>query len=213
MRLAIYTSNKANRMRKAIETGSSEFVHDICLFFSDDPNTQYLQEFLEERNIVYMLVPFGNTGEKEKSRKKFSDIFLAALRKYEIDYVYCNGNHLLSGDILKEYKNKIINFHGALLPTYKGISMLDKMVKENEFLVGTTAMFIDEGCDTGPIIMEAVIPLIAFEKCGYDIVLDTQIVMMHKIYELLKANRIHIINNVVNISDADYNSYSIFPKV
>ena len=61
--------------------------------------------------------------------------------------------------------------------------------------------------------MEAVIPLIAFEKCGYDIVLDTQIVMMHKIYELLKANRIHIINNVVNISDADYNSYSIFPKV
>lgn len=213
MRLAIYTSNKANRMRKAIETGSVEFVHDIRLFFSDDPDTQYLQKFLEEKNIDYLFIPFGNKGEKEERRRKFSDTLLDALRQYEIDYVYCNGNHLLSGNILNEYKYKIINFHGALLPKYKGISMLDKMVQENQFLLGTTAMFIDEGCDTGPIIMESVIPLKAFKKCGYDIVLDTQVDMMHTIYELLKTNRIQIINNVVNISGADYNSYSIFPKV
>ncbi len=60
------------------------------------------------------------------------------------------------------YKNRIINFHGALLPNWGGKRMLDKMIAANVFLLGSTAMFIDEGCGTGPIIMEAVVPLKAF---------------------------------------------------
>lgn len=121
MRLAIYTSNGGNRMRKAIERGNNGFVDDIKLFFSEDAGTEYLKTFLDSKDIIYVLEHFEDKYKnREEERERFSNKFLDLLRMYDIDYVFCNGRHLLSGAILKEYKYKIVNFHGALLPSWGG---------------------------------------------------------------------------------------------
>lgn len=91
--------------------------------------------------------------------------------------------------------------------------MLDKMIKKGEFLLGVTAKFIDEGTDTGPIIMEAVMPSRGVLENGYDAVLDLQIEMIHTVYRLLRDNKIKIDGKTVEIEGADYNCHGMFPKI
>lgn len=192
-------------MRKAIEGGCA-FVKDTVLMITEDEQSEEMQDLLNKANIKYVYLPFQSTFE-------FSESFLLLLKEYKIDYVFCNGRHILKGNILKYYKNKIVNFHGALLPRYKGRMQLDEMLNEKEFLLGTSAIFIDEGVDTGPVIMEAVIPAEAFYKRGYDIVLDTQMELMDQVYILLAENRIKIENGRVIIEGARYEKFGIFPEI
>ena len=221
MRLAIYSSNRGSTMKKTIERGSVEFQNDIKLFFSDDPRTEHLRGFLEERGIAYILSPLRLRGLSniETVRRAYWDRFLTILQEYQIDYVFCNGNHLIQGEILEKYKNKIINFHGALLPSYPGRMATDRMLEKKEFLIGSSAIFVDENMDTGPIIMEAVLPACAIwdeTKSGearYDIAKDAQISMIYKVHQLLKENRIEVEGNRVTIRGADYSAFSVFPQI
>lgn len=73
--------------------------------------------------------------------------------------------------------------------------------------------------DTGPIIMEAVLPACAIwdeTKSGearYDIAMDAQISMIYKVHQLLKENRIEVEGNRVTIRGADYSAFSVFPQI
>lgn len=142
-----------------------------------------------------------------------SDFILEKLVEHGIDYCISFGSHILSGDLLKQYENKLINFHPAILPMFPGVKSIDQAVDHgNVLLVGNTAHFIDSGMDTGPIIMQSVIPLKAFRDTkDYDIVLDLQIEMLNKLLKVLEGNRLHFVNGYPVIEGADYNRNMIFP--
>ena len=77
------------------------------------------------------------------------------------------------GKLLEAYRNKIINFHPSLLPSYPGLNAIDKAIEGNSLLLGNTAHFIDEKVDTGPIIMQSILPISLFNH--YEDVLSLQI--------------------------------------
>jgi len=135
------------------------------------------------------------------------------MKKNEVDYCFSFGNHILKGDILKEYKNKIINFHPSLLPSYPGRNAIDRAIEDNAPILGNTAHFIDEGIDTGPIILQSVISSEAFYKNGYDFILDLQIEMLFQLDKLLEKNCIEIKENKVKIKNANINASFIIPKI
>ena len=60
-----------------------------------------------------------------------------------------------------------------MLPSYRGRKPIDQAVSDNAFIVGSTAHFIDEGTDTGPIIMNVVQNMEGFYEGGYDKILDS----------------------------------------
>ena len=191
--------------------GSIRFV------FSDEPIDRVLCRELDYRCIEYYYTNYEKLGATiEEKRLRLSDRLLKKLEEKKIEYCISFGEHILTGDILKQYKNKIINFHPALLPMYKGINAIDQAVKDdNVMLVGNTAHFIDEGIDTGMIIMQSVIPLKAFfdSDNDYDIILDIQIKMLAQIIELLNTDRVKVINNKVLIEGADYSVAHIYPQI
>jgi phosphoribosylglycinamide formyltransferase-1 len=80
------------------------------------------------------------------------------------------------------------------------LNAIDQALKSSVKLLGNTAHFIDEGIDTGPIIMQTVIARDAFRH--YDDVLDLQTDMLKTIWELLDQNLIDIENNSVRINGA-----------
>ena len=146
----------------------------------------------------------------------FSNCMKKVFDNNKIDYCFSFGSHILSGEILKTYRNRIINFHPSILPMYPGLYAIDQAVKdEKSFLIGNTAHFIDEGIDSGPIIMQSVLPIQAFcdSKGNYDLVLDLQVEMMKKIIKLLSENKIIEKENKIIILGADYNKSFIFPVV
>lgn len=152
-------------------------------------------------------------GDRKKKNRLISDFILEKLTEYDIDYCFSFGSHILSGELLKSYENKLINFHPAILPMFPGRKSIDQAEEHgNILLVGNTAHFIDSGMDTGPIIMQSVIPLKSFSDTNdYNIVLDLQIEMLNKLLNILESNRLHFVKGMPFIDGADYNKSMIFP--
>jgi phosphoribosylglycinamide formyltransferase-1 len=212
--LAFYISGKASRLSKIINDNRSDLLKDVKVVFSDDTNNEYIKEELQNLNIKYFLLNFKDI-ESEKGQKNsvLSNALLSVLEENKIDYCFSFGAHILKGNLLKVYENRIINFHPSILPSYPGLMSIDQAIEGKENLLGNTAHFVDSGTDTGPIIMQSVIPTVAYYENGYDVVLDIQIDMLYKIYYLLKEKRISVVDNQVIIEGADYHFYSIFPYV
>jgi phosphoribosylglycinamide formyltransferase 1 len=95
------------------------------------------------------------------SREDFDRELVSLLKKAKTDLVVTAGYmRILSPYFVKAYKNKIINIHPALLPAFPGVNSQKKALDYGVKITGCTAHFIDEGTDTGPIILQAFVPVL-----------------------------------------------------
>ena len=67
---------------------------------------------------------------------------------------------IISPDFVKKYKNKIINIHPALLPSFPGLDVQKQTVKYGSKYSGCTVHFVDSGVDTGPIILQKIVKVL-----------------------------------------------------
>lgn len=72
--------------------------------------------------------------------------------------------HIISGDILKLVNYRAMNLHPSLLPAYRGCSSLTWAMINNEKEVGFTYHYIDEGCDTGAVILQRSMAIYPFDN-------------------------------------------------
>ncbi|GFR36070.1 phosphoribosylglycinamide formyltransferase [Thermobrachium celere] len=90
--------------------------------------------------------------------------------KNRADFIVLAGFlSILKGDILKEYKDRIINLHPSLLPKFGGVGMygdnVHRAVLDNrEEITGCTVHFVDEGVDTGRIILQRTVAVDCEDK-------------------------------------------------
>lgn len=64
---------------------------------------------------------------------------------------------IISPQFIRKYKNRIMNIHPALLPSFPGLNAQEQAVKYGAKFSGCTVHFVDEGVDTGPIIVQSVV--------------------------------------------------------
>lgn len=95
------------------------------------------------------------------SRNAFEEKLVSFLEENQVDLVILAGYMKLIGDVLlKAYPQKIMNIHPALLPAFPGThGQLDAFEYGVKFS-GCTVHFVDEGMDSGPIIKQAVVPVL-----------------------------------------------------
>jgi len=213
LNFAFYVSGKASRLNNILTGENKKLLKSTKLVFSDDKSNFYIQDSLKANNIDYYLKDYSSITEKTSKSLYLSNIMLQKFIDYEIDYCFCFGDHLLKGDILIKYKNRIINFHPSILPLNPGRKSIDQAIIKKEFLLGNTAHFINDGVDTGPIIMQNIVSSKKYELFGYEGILKYQIPMLYQIYEWLIAGKIKITNELVEVTDADYESVSFFPAI
>ena len=102
----------------------------------------------------------------EEKRIAVSNKVLELCRENEIEAIVLAGFlTVLSGDIVNEYSNKIINLHPALLPKFGGVGMWGHNVHEavlaaKETESGCTIHLVDAGCDTGKILLQKKVPVL-----------------------------------------------------
>lgn len=91
---------------------------------------------------------FATKAEYEKEMMKHFE-------RYNTDYIIAAGYmRILSGEILQYYKNRIINIHPSLLPAFQGKDAQKQAIEYGVKITGCSTHFIDEGTDTGPIILQ-----------------------------------------------------------
>lgn len=98
-------------------------------------------------------------GVETKVCKTETDI-IVTLKGLRPDLVCLAGYmKIISSEFVNAFPHKIINVHPALLPSFPGLHGQRQAVEYGVKVSGCTVHFVDEGCDTGPIIAQAVVPV------------------------------------------------------
>ena len=93
-------------------------------------------------------------------RKAFDERIAALLDEREIDLVILAGYmRLLSPLLVERYRGKIMNIHPSLLPAFPGLDGVRQALEYGVKVSGCTVHFVDEGLDTGPIILQEAVPV------------------------------------------------------
>jgi phosphoribosylglycinamide formyltransferase 1 len=94
------------------------------------------------------------------NREAFDQAVVDILRARGVELVVLAGfMRLLSPVFVKAYSNRIMNIHPALLPSFPGLHVQKKAVEHGVRFSGCTVHFVNEECDEGPIIIQAVVPV------------------------------------------------------
>lgn len=94
------------------------------------------------------------------SREAYDQAAVDLLRARGVELVALAGfMRLLSAVFVKAYSNRIMNIHPALLPSFPGLNVQKKAVEHGVRFSGCTVHFVNEECDEGPIIIQAVVPV------------------------------------------------------
>ena len=94
------------------------------------------------------------------SREDFDRALVQALVEYGVELVICAGfMRLLSPVMLAAFPDRVMNIHPALLPAFPGVHAQKAALEHGVRFTGCTVFFVREGVDDGPIIVQAVVPV------------------------------------------------------
>ena len=96
------------------------------------------------------------------TRDEYEHLIIAELRKHGVgprNGIVCLAGfmRILGEKFIKEYKNKILNIHPALLPAFPGMDAQKQAIKYGVKVSGCTVHFVDSGVDTGPILLQSTV--------------------------------------------------------
>ncbi|MBI2088143.1 MAG: phosphoribosylglycinamide formyltransferase [Deltaproteobacteria bacterium] len=127
-----------------------------------------IQVVISNRAEAYGLARARNRGiptevidhRKFPTREAFDEAVVEILRARQVDLVVLAGfMRLLSPVFVGAFSNRIMNIHPALLPAFPGLHVQKKAVEHGVRFSGCTVHFVNEECDQGPIIIQAVVPV------------------------------------------------------
>ncbi len=152
IKLGVLCSGRGSNLQSIIDAIHQGFLAaQISIVLTDKPNVRALER-AEEVGIKNICV----------DRKNFSDRadFEAELLKHlkGVDLVILAGfMRILSGDFVKRFEGRIMNIHPSLLPAFPGAHAHRDVLAYGAKVSGCTVHFVDEGTDSGPIILQAAV--------------------------------------------------------
>ncbi|MGG2468947.1 phosphoribosylglycinamide formyltransferase [Paraclostridium bifermentans] len=147
LNIAILISGGGSNLQSIIDGCESGYINGIVKLVISNKDNVYGLERATKHNIKTFV---------EKEDEKIIDL----LNKENIDLVVLAGYlKIISPKFVEAFRNKIINIHPSLIPAFCGEGYYGKKVHESVIsygvkLSGATVHFVDEGADTGPIIMQ-----------------------------------------------------------
>jgi len=136
------------------------------------------------------------------SREAYDQAVVDLLRARGVELVVLAGfMRLLSPVFVKAYSNRIMNIHPALLPSFPGLHVQKKAVEHGVCFSGCTVHFVNEECDEGPIIIQAVVPV--FPDDTEDTLAARILRQEHRIYpraiQLYAEGRLRVVGRKVMV--------------
>lgn len=144
------------------------------------------------------------------SREAFNETFLEKLDSYEVDLVVLAGFLVvIPPKMIETYRNRIINIHPSLIPSfcgtgYYGLKVHEGVLSRGVKVTGATVHFVDEGTDTGPIILQKAVEV---EQDDTPEILQRRVmeqaewIIMPKAIDLIANGRVSVVDGRVRIED------------
>jgi phosphoribosylglycinamide formyltransferase-1 len=157
LRLGVLASGSGTNLQSLIDRcADGSLEAEIVLVLSNNPGAGALDR-ANKAGIPCRCIDHRTFDEREP----FDRAVVAALQEAGVELVALAGfMRLISGVFLEAFPGRIMNIHPALLPAFPGLHVQRKALEYGARFAGCTVHFVDGGVDTGPIIIQAVVPIL-----------------------------------------------------
>jgi len=149
--IGVLASGRGTNLQAIIEAVEDGRIEGKIKIVISDNSDAYALKRAEQNNIDTQYIDFKSF----KNREDYDKEIIKSLEEKKIDLVVLAGYmRILSPYFIRTYKNKIINIHPALLPSFPGLHAHKQAVEYGVKVSGCTVHFVNEGVDSGPIILQ-----------------------------------------------------------
>ena len=207
LKIAVCVSGGGTNLQAIMDTIDNGIITNtqISVVISNNPGA-YALERAKNHGIEAICI----SPKDYESRKAFNEDFLRQLDSYQVDLVVLAGFLVVIPEqMIQKYRNRIINIHPSLIPSfcgkgYYGLKVHEGALARGVRVTGATVHFVDEGTDTGPIILQKAVEI----KEG-----DTPEILQHRVMEqaewkilpqaidLIANGKVSVVDGKVYISD------------
>ena len=157
IRIAVFVSGGGTNLQAIIDGIANGTITntEISLVYSNNPNA-YAIERAKKAGIPYAV----KSPKEFENRDDFNKALLKILQDANPDLIVLAGCLVVIPEcVVKAFPNKIINIHPSLIPAFcgtgfYGLKVHEQVLKRGVRVSGATVHFVDEGTDTGPIILQ-----------------------------------------------------------
>ncbi|MBM6984531.1 MAG: phosphoribosylglycinamide formyltransferase [Acidaminococcaceae bacterium] len=156
-KIGVVVSGRGSNLQSILNhIDAGELPVEVAVVVSD-----HQEAFALQRAAKYG-IPSEVVERKDcKDKAEFEDRIADALLSHGAELVVLAGfMRILSGNFISRFPHRIMNIHPALLPSFTGLHAQGQAVAYGVKVAGCTVHFVDEGTDTGPIILQKVVPVL-----------------------------------------------------
>ena len=154
-RVAVLISGNGTNLQALIDAAKTkDYPGEIALVISNKPDVHGINRAWDNFIPAYVI------EHKGKTRREFEDELIKMMEIYAIDWVCLAGfMRVLTKYFIDNFDGRVLNVHPSLLPRYPGTHALEKALNSNEMVTGATVHYVDEGVDTGRLLIQKACPI------------------------------------------------------
>ena len=207
LKLAVLVSGGGTNLQAIIDAISAGKITNACIsvVISNNVNAYAL-----ERARAHGIEALCISPKDFESREAFNQAFLEKLNSYNVDLVVLAGFLVVLPEMMiKEYENRIVNIHPSLIPSFCGKGFYGLKVHEGVLargvkVTGATVHFVDEGTDTGPIILQKAVEVKQGdtpEVLQRRVMEQAEWVILPKAIDLIANGKVSVVDGRVRIDE------------
>ena len=207
MKIAVCVSGGGTNLQAIIDKINSGEIHntEIAVVISNNKNA-YALERAAKAGIEGVCI----SPKDYASRDEFNKAFLEKLNSYNVDLVVLAGFLVvIPEEMIRQYRNRIINIHPSLIPSfcgtgYYGLKVHEGVLSRGVKVTGATCHFVDEGTDTGPIILQKAVEVLEGdtpEILQRRVMEQAEWIIMPKAIDLIASGKVSVVDGIAHISE------------
>lgn len=207
LKIAVCVSGGGTNLQAIIDAIAAGQIQntEISVVISNNPGA-YALERAKMAGVEGICV----APKSYETREAFNEAFLQTLDSYDVDLVVLAGFLVVIPEaMIQKYRNRIINIHPSLIPSfcgtgYYGLKVHEGVLARGVKITGATVHFVDEGTDTGPIILQKAV---AVQQDDTPEILQRRVMeeaewhIMPQAIDLIARGKISIVDGKVRIAE------------
>lgn len=205
VKIGVLISGSGTNLQSLIDNINNNSIDGEITVVISNKKDAYGLERARQNNIDAVYVNQKNYDNFEQ----FNDAIIEELKDHGVELVVLAGYlKILSSKFIEEFRNRIINIHPSLIPSFCGkgfyaIKVHEAVIDYGVKISGATVHFVDEGADTGPIIIQEAVEIESYDTA--DTLQQKILIIEHKILPLAVkyycSGRIQISGRKVKIKE------------
>ena len=195
-KLAVLVSGRGSNLQAIIDSiDREELDAHLSIVISNTKDTMALKRAEKHGIKTIFIDPSTYLNSKE-----YDKALVLKLKEFSIDLICLAGYmRILGEEVIQTFEKKIINIHPSLLPAFSGLNAQKQAINYGVKFSGCTVHFVDSGVDSGPIILQTVVPVYDNddEKSLSKRILEQEHYLYPKAIKMIQENKIRLSGRTV----------------